>query len=388
VENTHNFSMPKTNLIGVGAIKDLTNELLGWKLSKALIVTDKNMISLGYVEMIEKLLKNLFIFYDIFDGIMCPNPTVSFVEDGLAYFPKTLELKRDYQLIISIGGGSNHDCAKGIAAVATNGGSIIDYEGYNKMTKPGLPHIAINTSTSAAEMTMFTIITHESRKVKMVIASPNIIPLISVNDPMFMSTMPKEITAASGMDILMHASESYLSTEASPITDALAIKSIQLVFKYLRRAYENGNDLEAREQLMYANVMAGMAFSNGGLGYVHAMAHQLGGFYNQTHGEYDAILLPYVLEYNFESVPKNKILKMAEAMGEKEDNISKATDKIITAVRKLAADISIPKSLTAMGVDENDIEQLAKNALKDIASFTNPRRGTVEEVINLYKAAM
>jgi len=389
LENTHNYILPKTNLIGIGAIKDLPNELLSWKLSKVLIVTDKNMISLGYVENVERMLKSLFISYDIFDGILHPNPTVSFVEDGLTYFKKGINIfERNYKLIISIGGGTNHDCAKAIATVATNGGSIIDYEGYNKVTKPAIPQIAINTTAgSAAELTMFAIIADNSRKVKMVIASPFLTPFISVNDPIFMTTMPKEVTASSGIDVVSHAIEAFVSTEASPITDSLALEAIRLAFEYLPRAYENGNDLEAREKMMFANIMAGMAFNNAGLGYVHCMAHQLGGFYNQTHGCYNAVLLPYVFEFNSVSIPEQRILKLCEAMGAIIHNRSQAVDLIIDSIIKLRSKIEIPSNLSEMGLKESDIEILSQNALKDICSFTNPRQGFVEDFISLFKAA-
>lgn len=389
MENTHNFILPKTNLIGIGAIKDLPNELLSWKLSKVLIVTDKNMISLGYVENVERILKSLFISYDIFDGILHPNPTVSFVEDCLTYFKKRINIfERNYKLIISIGGGTNHDCAKAIATVATNGGSIIDYEGYNKVTKPPIPQIAINTTAgSAAELTMFAIIADNSRKVKMVIASPFLTPFISVNDPIFMTTMPKEVTASSGIDVVSHAIEAFVSTEASPITDSLALEAIRLAFEYLPRAYENGNDLEAREKMMFANIMAGMAFNNAGLGYVHCMAHQLGGFYNQTHGCYNAVLLPYVFEFNSVSIPEQRILKLCEAMGAIIHNRTQAVDLIIDSIIKLRSKIEIPSNLSEMGLKESDIEILSQNALKDICSFTNPRQGFVEDFISLFKAA-
>jgi len=389
LENTHNFILPKTNLIGIGAIKDLPNELLSWKLSKVLIVTDKNMVSLGYVENVEKILKSLFISYDIFDGILHPNPTVSFVEDGLTYLKKGLNVfKRNYNLIISIGGGTNHDCAKAIATVATNGGSITDYEGYNKITKEGIPQISINTTAgSAAELTMYTIIVDESRKVKMTISSPFLTPFITVNDPIFMTTMPKEVTASSGIDVVSHAIEAYVSTEASPITDSLALEALKLAFEYLPRSYDNGNDLEAREKMMFANIMAGMAFNNAGLGYVHCMAHQLGGFYEQSHGDYNAVLLPYVFEFNSVSIPEQRILKLCEAMGTITHNRSQAVDIIIDSVNKLRTKIEIPSKLSEMGLKESDIETLSQNALKDICFFTNPRQGLVEDIIGLYKAA-
>jgi len=390
LENTHNFFIPKTNLIGVGAIKDLPNQLLSWKLSKALIVTDKNMIKLGYVENIEKILKSLFISYDIFDGILHPNPTVSFVEDGLRYFKQGWNVfKRDYKLIISIGGGTNHDCAKAIAAVAVNGGSIIDYEGYNKITKPMIPLITINTTAgSAAEVTHTAIVTDNTRKVKMVITSALLTPFISVNDPIFMTTMPKEVTSSSGIDVVSHAIEAFVSTEAFPITDALALDALRLSFEYLPRAYENGNDLEAREKMMYANIMAGLAFNNAGLGYVHAMAHQLGGFYNGTHGFNNAALLPHVFRFNSTVIPEHRIMKLCEAMGTVTHNKEQAINIIIESIKNLSSVIGIPGKLSMMGLKEGDIEKLANNAMKDICTLTNPRQGSAEDIINIYQAAL
>ncbi|HWQ71658.1 MAG TPA: iron-containing alcohol dehydrogenase [Desulfitobacteriaceae bacterium] len=388
MENTHNFILTKTNLIGTGSIKDLPNELLPWKLSKVLIVTDKNMITLGYVEKVEKILKDLFISYDIFDGVLHPNPTVSFVEDGLTYFKGLNTLKRSYKLIISIGGGTNHDCAKAIATVAVNGGSITDYEGYKKITKPVIPQIAINTTAgSGAELSVYAVITDNSRKVKMVIVSPYLTPFISVNDPLFMTTMPKEVTVSSGADVVSHAIEGFVSTEANPITDSLALQAIKLALEYLPRAYENGNDLEAREKMMFANFMAGMVFNNTGVGYVHSMAHQLGGFYKQAHGTYNAVLLPYVFEFNADSIPEERILQLCRAMGTITHNRSQAVDLIIDSIKRLNSAIGIPGRLNEMGLDKNDIGKLAQNALKDICSSTNPRQGSVEDIMELFKAA-
>lgn len=390
MENTHNFYMPQTNLVGVGSIKDLPNELMPFKLSKALIVTDKNMITLGYVENVEKVLKALFINYDIFDGVIHSNPTVSFVEDGLAYFPNKLNLlKRDYDFLISIGGGTNHDCAKAIATVATNGGSIIDYEGWNKVTKPMLPTICINTTGgSGAEVTMFAVITDNSRKLKMILGSPMMVPSISVNDPMFVASMPKELTAGVGFDVITHSIEAYVATESSPITDAIALDALRIAWEYLPRVYENGNDLEAREKMMYASMMAGISLNNAGLGFVHSMSHQLGGFYNEYHGNYDAILLPHVLEFNAVSIPEERILKMAEAMGTRAGSKAQALDKLITHLENLRSDLEMPKSLKDMGVLESDIDQMSQNALKDLTALVNPRQGTVEDIMNLFKAAM
>ncbi|MFL0195369.1 iron-containing alcohol dehydrogenase [Clostridium sp. WILCCON 0269] len=390
MENTHDFRSPVVNLIGVGALKDLPLELMPYKLSKALIVTDKNIIRLGYVEIVEKILKDLFISYDIFDGILHPNCTVPFVEDALAYSKKGLnKLKRDYHLIISVGGGTNHDCAKGVAIIATNGGVVSDYEGYKKMTKPSLPIVLINTTSgSGSEVSNFAVIKDESRKIKMVIGDPKMMPTISVNDPRFMTTMPPEITSSSGIDVLTHSIESFVSTETSPITDALAINALKLVFEYLKRAYENNDDLAAKEKMMFANVMAGMAFNNAGLGYVHAMSHQIGGFYNQIHGVCNAILLPHVLEFNAVSIPEERIFKISETIGVKTTDKREAISKIKHSIQNLCEDIGIPTHLSSIGVDEGDLEVLSKNAEKDVSSFTNPRRGTLVDIMNIFKAAM
>lgn len=388
MENTHNFLCPPTNLIGVGCIKDLPTYLMPYKLSKALIVTDKNIISVGHVEMVETILKSLFISYDIFDQILHPNPTVSFVENGLTCLNKN-PLKKDYDFIISIGGGTNHDCAKGIAIVATNGGEIGDYEGYNKMTKPSLPLIAINTTSgSGSEVTGFSIITDESRRVKFSIADNKMLPVISVNDPMFMTTMPPEVTASAGIDVVSHALEAFSSTEAFSITDALALDAIRLVFKGLKRAYDNGNDLEAREDMMFAAVTAGMAFNNAGLGLVHAMAHQIGGFYKQIHGVCNAIIMPHVLEFNAECIPDERIIKVCNAMGDTSDNKLDALNKIQNKIQSLSAEIGIPSGLEAIGVKEEDIEFISKNAAKDISGLTNPRQATAADIAEIYRNAM
>lgn len=390
MENNHNVWMPRTNLIGVGVIKELANELLSWKLTKALIVTDKNMIQLGYVENVEKILKSLFITYDVFDGVLHPNPTVSFVEDGLGYFDKgILDIKRDYNLIISIGGGSNHDCAKAIATVATNGGSIIDYEGWNKVTKPAVPQIAINTTAgSGAELTLCAVITDETRKVKMTITSPMMTPYISLNDPLFMASMPREVTASSGMDVASHAIEAYFSIEASPITDSLALGALEMVFQYLPRAYDNGNDMEAREKMMFANIMAASAFNSAGLGYGHAMAHQIGGFYGSTHGSNMTILLPHILEFNAPSIPDERINRMCQAIHVKAAGKVRGVDMIAQAIIELATRLEMPTHLKGVGVKLEDIEEMSQNAIKDVVGFSNPRKPSLEDTVKLYRAAM
>jgi len=387
MENTHNVYLPKINLIGAGCINDLTQYLIPFALKKVLIVADSNMVRLGYVRIVERIFKNLNISYDIFDGVKHPNPTISFVEDGLTYLDKGINVfKRDYDFIISIGGGTNHDCAKGIAIVGTNGGSIEDYEGYNKLKKRPIPMIAINTTAgSGAEVTMTTIIVDESRKLKMVITDSKMTPRISVNDPMFMSTMPKEVTASSGIDAISHAVEAYIATEASPISDSLSLEALHLGFKYLRRCYENGYDLEAMEKMTYAGAMAGMAFTIAGLGYVHSISHQIS--HNRVHGDCNAVLLPHILEFNSLSVPENRIINIAEAVGEKVSTKSAALTKIIEAINDLSIHLNIPTNLSSLGVEKDEFEAIAINASKDLTTFTNPRRGTVDDFIQILNRA-
>jgi alcohol dehydrogenase len=204
---------------------------------------------------------------------------------------------------------------------------------------------------------------------------------------MLMVSMPQPVTASTGIDVIVHSIEAFLSTEASPITDSIALSALKIAYKYLPKAYENGSDLEAREQMMFASVMAGMALNNAGLGYTHSLAHQLGGFYHLMHGNYTGVLLPYVVDFNAVSVPEERIQKIAEAMNIKASNKSQAVDKIMNALQKLNSEIGLPKGLNQLGYDEHDKEQIAINAVNDLTTFVNPRMGTVEDMMNIIQAA-
>lgn len=380
---TYRFYMPPISLMGRGCLKDVGQEIKGLGYKKALIVTDKTLVKIGLVKKVTDILDDANISYVIFDETK-PNPTVKNVEDGL----KMLK-DNNCDFLISIGGGSPHDCAKGIGLVATNGGSIKDYEGVNKARKPMLPLVAINTTAgTGSEVTRFAIITDEDRHVKMAIVDWHVTPLIAVNDPELMIEMPKSLTAATGMDALTHAIEAYLSTDATPVTDASALMAIELIFKYLKKAVENGNDIEAREKMAYAEYLAGVAFNNAGLGYVHAMAHQLGGFYDLPHGVCNAVLLPHVLSYNLKVVPQ-RFIDIAKAMGIDVQGVSaeKAGEMVIESIKALSKEIGIPSGLKELGVKEEDIRTLAENALKDACGLTNPKQATVEEIMEIYKSA-
>lgn len=381
---SYKFFMPAISLMGADCLKDAGDQVgeLGFK--KALIVTDKVLGQIGIVKKVTDVLDNKNIEYAIYDETK-PNPTVKNVNDGLA-----LLKEKECDFVISLGGGSAHDCAKGIALLATNGGEIKDYEGVDKSKKPQLPMVGINTTAgTGSEMTLFAIITDEERHIKMALVDKHLTPIIAVNDPMLMLAMPKSLTAATGMDALTHAIEAYVSTAATPITDACAEKAIELISNYLVNAVENGQDVEARDMMAYAEYLAGMAFNNASLGYVHAMAHQLGGFYNLPHGVCNAILLPHVQEYN-KATSASRLAKIAKIMGGNIEGLTdeQGADLCIDMIKSLSQTIGIPEGLGVLVVKESDFETLATNALNDACSLTNPRKGNLEEVIAIFKKAM
>ncbi|EGT5618983.1 L-threonine dehydrogenase [Clostridium perfringens] len=381
---SYKFFMPAISLMGADCLKEAGEQVAELGFKKALIVTDKVLGQIGIVKKVTDVLDNKDIEYAIYDETK-PNPTVKNVNDGLA-----LLKEKECDFVISLGGGSAHDCAKGIALLATNGGEIKDYEGVDKSKKPQLPMVGINTTAgTGSEMTLFAIITDEERHIKMALVDKHLTPIIAVNDPMLMLAMPKSLTAATGMDALTHAIEAYVSTSATPITDACAEKAIELISNYLVNAVENGEDVEARDMMAYAEYLAGMAFNNASLGYVHAMAHQLGGFYNLPHGVCNAILLPHVQEYN-KATSASRLAKIAKIMGGNIEGLSdeQGADLCIDMIKSLSQTVGIPEGLGVLGVKESDFETLATNALNDACSLTNPRKGNLEEVIAIFKKAM
>ena len=377
------FIMPSMNIMGENALADAAATLTGRGFTAALIVTDEGLARLGVAADVAKVLEEAGIGAAIFDGAQ-PNPTTGNVEDGLA-------LLRDHEcdLVVSLGGGSSHDCAKGIALVAANGGEISDYEGIDRSPLPQVPLMAINTTAgTAAEMTRFCIITDVERHVKMAIVDKHVTPFLSVNDPAMMVGKPAALTAATGMDALTHAIEAYVSTAATPITDGCALKAMSLIAENLRDAVGDGTDMKAREAMAYAQFLAGMAFNNASLGYVHAMAHQLGGFYDLPHGVCNAVLLPHVETFNA-AVSAGRLRDVAAAMGVNVSNMDQrqGADAAIAAIRQLSADIGIPAGLAQLGMLDADIETLAANAMNDACGFTNPRPANQQEIEAIFRAA-
>lgn len=377
--------MPQMSLMGPDAIKELGAELNARNFNKALIVTDKVLVDIKLVDNLTRELDTHQIDFVIFDDVK-PNPTEKNIEDGLA-----LLQEQGCDFVISFGGGSPHDCAKGIALVATNGGQIRDYsKGVHLSTKPQLPLVTVNTTAgTAAEMTVFAIVTNEEGETKYPVVDKNLLPIIAVNDTELMVAMPKSLTAATGMDALTHAVEAYVSSIASPITDAAATKAIELIAENLEAAVIDGEDREARDAMQYAEYLAGMAFSNASLGYVHAMAHQLGGVYDLVHGLSNAILLPVVSRFN--AVTKaDRFADVAKAMGVDTTGMSnsEAAEAGIIAIEKLSAAVGTAQKLADLGVKEERLEFMAINALNDPCSLTNPRKATTEEIIEIFKKIM
>ena len=377
--STSQFFMPSSNILGHGALAEGLTQIAALGFKKALLVTDVPLVKLGMAKQVADQLAAKGIESTIFDGVK-PNPTVGNVNAGLEVL-KTSQA----DFVISLGGGSVHDCAKGIALVASNGGKIEDYEGLNQSKKPQMTLIAINTTAgTASEMTRFTIITDESRHVKMAIVDSNVTPFLSINDSELMEGMPAGLTAATGMDALTHAVEAYVSTIASPITDACALQAIDLIARYLPTAVKEPKNQEAREQMAYAQFLAGMAFNNASLGYVHAMAHQLGGFYDLPHGVCNALLLPHVEAFNMKAAADR--LNIVGEHLELHNPELKGLD-VISAIKKLADIVGIPKSLEELGVKREDFGTLADNALKDVCGLTNPIQASHAEIVGIFENA-
>lgn len=377
------FFIPAVNMMGIGSLDEAMGAIKNHGFRKALIVTDAGLAKAGVADRVSQLLAQQDIASVLYDGAK-PNPTVSNVENGLALLKSS-----GCDFVISLGGGSPHDCAKGIALCAANGGHISEYEGVDRSARPQLPLVAINTTAgTASEMTRFCIITDEARHVKMAIVDRNVTPLLSVNDPSLMAAMPKGLTAATGMDALTHAVEAYVSTAATPITDACALKAVELIAANLRNAVANGGDMTARENMAYAQFLAGMAFNNASLGYVHAMAHQLGGFYDLPHGVCNAVLLPHVESFNA-SVCPDRLRDVAKSMGVDVQGMSaeQGAQAALAAIRTLSKDIGIPGGLAELGAKADDIPTLAANALKDACGLTNPRPADQQQIEEIFRNA-
>ena len=375
------YYVPSINLMGAGCLNDLGAKVNDLGFKKAFVVTDNFLMSNGVANKVLNVLEGAGIAYEVYSEVV-PNPTCKNVHDGLERLKGT-----DCDFLVSIGGGSPQDTAKAIGILATNGGHIKEYEGVNLSKNKSLPIVAVNTTAgTSSEVTINYVVTDEERHVKMVMVDKNSLATVTVNDPELMVEKPASLTAATGMDALTHAIETIVTPGAYPVSDATALAAVKIIFDYLPRAVENGHDIEAREQMVYAVFLGGIAFSNAGLGNVHAMAHQLGGIYNLPHGVCNAMLLPYVEEENAKYVPE-KFVSIANVLGYDVEGKSaqECAAFVVDSMKELAKKVGIPATLGELGVNDVDFDLLAENAMKDICAPGNPVEFTKEQIIELYK---
>lgn len=374
----------ETSYFGAGAISEIVTEAKARGFNKALIVTDKDLVKFNVVKKVTDLLDDASLAYEVFDEVKA-NPTVDIVKSGVDTFKNA---GADY--LIAIGGGSPIDTAKGIGIIINNPefSDVVSLEGVAATKKPCVPIIAVPTTAgTAAEVTINYVITDTENKRKFVCVDPHDIPVVAIVDSDMMSSMPKGLTASTGMDALTHAIEGYTTLGAWELTDMMHIKAIEIIARSLRAACNN--DPKGREDMALGQYVAGMGFSNVGLGVVHGMAHPLGAFYDTPHGIANAVLLPYVMEYNAEYTGE-KFRDIAKAMGvEGTESMSQEEYRkaAVEAVKQLSKDVGIPAKLHEIGVKEEDLQALAESAFADVCTGGNPRPCTVESILEIYKTA-
>lgn len=378
------FILNETSYHGAGAIKEIVTEVKARGFQKGLIVTDADLVKFNVVKKVTDLLDEANLPYAIYDKVKA-NPSVKVVKDGVEAFK---EAGADY--IIAIRGGSPQDTGKGIGIIINNPefSDVVSLEGTAATKNKAVPMIAVATTAgTAAETTINYVITDEEKRRKFVCVDPHDIPVVAVVDPDMMSSMPKGLTASTGLDALTHAIEGYTTLGAWELADTLNLKAIELISRSLRSAVEN--DPKGREDMALGQYVTGMAFSNVGLGVVHGMAHPLSAFYDTPHGVANAVLLPYVMEFN-KDYTGEKYREIARVMGvEGVDEMSQEEyrNAAIEAVRQLSKDVNIPQTLKEIGVKEEDLPALAQAAMADVCTGGNPRPCTYELVLEVYKTA-
>ena len=370
---------------GAGSRAVLADEIRKRGLKKVFVVTDKDLVRFGVVAKVTDMLDVEKIEYNIFSDIK-QNPTVVQVKEGVKAF-----IQSGFDVIVAIGGGSSIDTAKAIGIIVANPefSDVVSLEGVANTKNKSVPIIALPTTAgTAAEVTINYVITNEENVKKMVCVDPNDIPVLSIVDAELMLSLPPGLTAATGMDALTHAIEGYITKGAWEMSDMFELKAIEMIAKHLPIVVENPSDVVARDGMAVAQYIAGMGFSNVGLGLVHGMAHPLGAYYDIPHGIANALLLPVVMQYNAES-SIDKYVDIARAMGVKVDNLSpqKAAQAAVDAVKSLATRVDIPERLRDLNVKEEDLERLAKSAFEDVCTPGNPREVKLSEISDLYKKA-
>ena len=374
----------ETSYFGAGSISVIPEEVKARGYKKALVVTDKDLLKFNVSQKVTELLDKEELAYEIFSELK-PNPTVSNVKDGVEFFKRA---EADY--IIAIGGGSSMDTAKAIGIIINNPefSDVVSLEGVAPTKNKCVPIIAVPTTAgTAAEVTINYVITDEEKKRKFVCVDVHDIPVMSVVDSNMMASMPKSLAAATGMDALTHAIEGYITKAHWELTDMFHIKAIEMIARSLRDSV-NG-EAQGKETMSIAQYIAGMGFSNVGLGIVHSMAHSLGAFYDTPHGVANALLLPYVMEYNADSTEERyrDIAKAMGVTGTENMTIEEARKVAIDAVRQLAIDVGIPQKLTEIGAKKEDIQALSELAMADACTPGNPKDPTIEDIKAIYEKA-
>ena len=376
------FVLNETSYHGKGAIGEIATEVKRRGFKKCFVCTDPDLIKFNVTKKVTDILEIANIRYEVFSDIKA-NPTIGNVQSGVAAYKKS-----ECDSIIAVGGGSAIDTAKAIGIIIANPefSDVVSLEGVAPTKNKCVPIIAVPTTAgTAAEVTINYVITDEKNNKKMVCVDVNDIPVVAVVDPDMMATMPESLTAATGMDALTHAIEGYITKGAWEMSDMFHIKAIELIAKHLRGAVENNP--EGREGMALGQYIAGMGFSNVGLGIVHSMAHPLGALYDTPHGVANAIILPAVMEYNAPSTGE-KYRSIAKAMGVRDTDemtIEAARVAAVDAVKKLASDVGIPADLKEI-VKAEDIDFLSKSAYEDACRPGNPRETSIEEIKEIYKS--
>ncbi len=371
------FRIPTRIVYGRGVATKVAAPLVEVGAKQVLVVTDRGVRAAKLLDPVEQALRDAAIRYDIYDEVV-PDPGVAEVERCFARYRES-----GAQALVAVGGGSSIDTAKMAAVLATNGGTVLDYVGLDKVPKPAAPVVAIPTTAgTGAELCINSVIANKDEHKKLVIISPNATALYALEDPLMTVGLPPFLTAITGMDTLVHAIESFVCKNAYRTTELLALEAAQNAAEALPRAVRDGRDLEARERMMQAVILATLAFSNTRLGNVHAMALPLGGWFNVAHGTAVAVLLPHVMGFN-RPAAEEKFALLAAAMGEKRDSKA-AVDRAF----RLNEEIGIPKRLRDVGVREDGIEKMTDDAMTSGNIAVNPRTTTRDDIVALYKAAL
>lgn len=380
------FILNEVSYFGPGAREVLPQEISRLGFQKAFVATDKDLIKFGVADKVLKVLEKANIPYVIFSDIKA-NPTVVNVQAGVKAFAES-----GADFILAIGGGSSIDTAKAIGIITNNPdfSDVVSLEGVAATKKKTVPIIALPTTAgTAAEVTINYVITDEVNEKKMVCVDPNDIPAVAIVDAELMYTLPKSLTAATGLDALTHAIEGLITKGAWEMSDMFEIKAIEMISRYLETAVNEPENAEARNGMAVAQYIAGMAFSNVGLGVVHGMAHPLGAIFDIPHGVANALLLPTIMEFNMPAA-LDKYVDIAKAMDVYTPGMSKeeAAQAAVDAVKNLSIRVGIPQHLSELGIKESDLDKLATSASADVCTPGNPREVTKEIIVELYKKVL